>query len=117
MMTLAALIAEQLGHNDFSVVTSSDGSVKVITPDDTEITGLDIAALQAQAASSEIENEKRAERNRLLAEADIAINKAFDSGADLTALKEYRQALRDVPQQAGFPNNIDWPVMPSGGAA
>ena len=25
----------------------------------------------------------------------------------------YRQALRDVPQQEGFPNEIDWPVEPS----
>lgn len=24
----------------------------------------------------------------------------------------YRQALRDVPQQAGFPDNIQWPVKP-----
>lgn len=24
----------------------------------------------------------------------------------------YRQALRDVPQQPGFPNNIQWPVKP-----
>jgi hypothetical protein len=29
--------------------------------------------------------------------------------ADLLA---YRQALRDVPQQAGFPHEIDWPVSP-----
>lgn len=117
MTTLAKLIAEQIGHNDFSVVTSTDGTVRVISPDDTEITGLDIAALQAQAASGEDQVEKRAERNRLLAEADIAINRAFDNGDDLTALKAYRQALRDVPQQAGFPDNINWPVMPVGGAA
>ena len=25
----------------------------------------------------------------------------------------YRQALRDVPQQSGFPTMIDWPVAPS----
>jgi len=25
----------------------------------------------------------------------------------------YRQALRDVPQQEGFPNEIDWPDEPS----
>ena len=25
----------------------------------------------------------------------------------------YRQALRDVPQQEGFPNEIDWPVEPT----
>lgn len=24
----------------------------------------------------------------------------------------YRQALRDVPQQAGFPDNITWPTKP-----
>lgn len=24
----------------------------------------------------------------------------------------YRQALRDVPQQAGFPDNIQWPTKP-----
>jgi len=27
--------------------------------------------------------------------------------------KNYRQALRDVPQQAGFPNDIEWPEEPS----
>ena len=25
----------------------------------------------------------------------------------------YRQALRDVPQQSGFPNSVDWPTKPS----
>ena len=24
----------------------------------------------------------------------------------------YRQALRDVPQQAGFPENVQWPTQP-----
>lgn len=31
--------------------------------------------------------------------------------ADLLA---YRQALRDVPEQAGFPQSIDWPDLPDG---
>ena len=26
--------------------------------------------------------------------------------------REYRQALRDVPKQAGFPAKIDWPDLP-----
>ena len=26
--------------------------------------------------------------------------------------RTFRQALRDVPQQAGFPENITWPVWP-----
>lgn len=26
--------------------------------------------------------------------------------------RTYRQALRDVPEQPGFPYEIEWPVMP-----
>ena len=29
------------------------------------------------------------------------------------AWRTYRQALRDVPAQAGFPTSITWPVEPS----
>ncbi len=35
--------------------------------------------------------------------------------SDITLSAEmayYRQALRDIPAQAGFPDNIDWPVNP-----
>jgi hypothetical protein len=35
-----------------------------------------------------------------------------DSTADKQAWGTYRQALRDVPTQAGFPWTIDWPVAP-----
>ena len=28
------------------------------------------------------------------------------------AWADYRQALLDVPQQAGFPDNITWPTKP-----
>jgi len=28
------------------------------------------------------------------------------------ALTEYHTALKDVPQQEGFPENIDWPELP-----
>lgn len=54
----------------------------------------------------------RAERNARIAEADIAINKAEDAGQDTAALRAYRQALRDVPQQPGFPEAILWPELP-----
>ena len=46
--------------------------------------------------------------------------KIFDtatSWANLETLrsnwKTYRQALRDVPTQAGFPGNVTWPTKPS----
>jgi hypothetical protein len=35
-----------------------------------------------------------------------------DSTADKTAWAAYRQALRDITSQAGFPWTIDWPEQP-----
>lgn len=29
-----------------------------------------------------------------------------------TGILEYRQALRDIPQQEGFPDSIVWPLNP-----
>ena len=28
-----------------------------------------------------------------------------------TEMQEYRQALRDLPSQAGFPDNVTWPTL------
>ena len=46
----------------------------------------------------------RAERNKLLKEADIEINKLVDAGIDATEWRVYRQALRD--------STLTW-VLPS----
>lgn len=52
----------------------------------------------------------RAERNDKLAECDWT--QLADSTADKESWAVYRQALRDVPSQAGFPWTVDWPVAP-----
>lgn len=54
----------------------------------------------------------RGARQRLLVEADFAINKAEDAGLDSAALRRYRQALRDITNQSGFPATVTWPVFP-----
>lgn len=36
------------------------------------------------------------------------------SPAEFLALLAYVQDLRDVPEQSGFPNEIDWPQLPAG---
>lgn len=64
-----------------------------------------------------LEKEIRAERDELLMQADIAINKAEDAGQDTAALRAYRQALRDIPQQPGFPEAVLWPEQPQVAAA
>jgi hypothetical protein len=52
----------------------------------------------------------RAARNSKLAECDWT--QLADSTADKPAWATYRQALRDVTSQTGFPWNVTWPVEP-----
>lgn len=51
------------------------------------------------------------QRNKLLQRADILVNIATDTGVGETEARAYRQALRDVPEQEGFPLNVVWPVL------
>jgi hypothetical protein len=55
---------------------------------------------------------QRTVRNSLLADADILIFKAEDLGQDTTALRQYRQELRDITKQEGFPLQIIYPQIP-----
>jgi hypothetical protein len=55
-------------------------------------------------------DEARTQRDRLLAASDWT--QVADAPVDQVAWKEYRQALRDVPEQAGFPENVVWPEPP-----
>lgn len=52
----------------------------------------------------------RAQRNALLSACDWT--QVPDAPVDQAAWATYRQALRDVPQQEGFPLTISWPVQP-----
>ena len=70
-----------------------------------EMTPEEIAALAPTA------DEIRAQRNALLAACDWT--QVADAPVDQTAWAVYRQALRDIPDQAGFPASVEWPVAPS----
>lgn len=52
----------------------------------------------------------RVSRNALLLESDWT--QLSDSPVDKAIWSTYRQALRDIPQQDGFPENIVWPDKP-----
>jgi len=64
-----------------------------------------IAAKDAEQAKS-----VRAERNRLIAECDWT--QVEDSPVDKAAWATYRQALRDLTLQAGFPFDVTYPTKP-----
>lgn len=90
--------------------------------DDVEQHGRDIFAQLSQGVAAvyvppppptteELAAQARAHRDRLLAATD------WTQAADIPqATKDkwapYRQSLRDVPQQGGFPEQIAWPVKP-----
>lgn len=63
-------------------------------------------ALDTQQANSQ-----RAYRNTLLAECDWT--QLQDAPTDKQAWSVYRQALRDITDQPGFPWDVQWPKMPT----
>ncbi|WP_230948569.1 phage tail assembly chaperone [Burkholderia vietnamiensis] len=68
---------------------------------------------EAQYALVEASENVRRQRDTLLAEVDLLVERAADAGDTdrESALRRYRAALRDVPQQAGFPLDIVWPKL------
>ena len=63
-----------------------------------------------------LEVAQRRRRDQLLEELDKLTTNPFRwaelNESDQAALAQYRTLLLDVPQQEGFPENIDWPVAP-----
>ena len=56
----------------------------------------------------------RQRRDALLAECDWVSLRATDSGGSMhEAWHTYRQDLRDIPEQQGFPHAIVWPSAPA----
>lgn len=69
--------------------------------------------------TEELATSVRAERDRRLATTDHLVMPDYPLDTDkLEEIKAYRQALRDLPQQIGFPWNgpddpaCPWPVVP-----
>jgi len=74
----------------------------------------DATAEQITERTTAKANDARAERDRLIAETDWIIVKAKETSTTVaTAMKTYRQALRDLPSADGFPHTMTWPTKPS----
>ena len=76
----------------------------------------DIPAPEADPDDEPVDlaKEARAKRDSLLNSSDWT--QVADAPVDQAAWATYRSLLRDVPQQAGFPNDITWPTEPTGDA-
>ena len=67
----------------------------------------------AEEKKAEAEQMARSKRDALLSESDYYLQPDYPSTQEgLNAVKAYRSALRDVPQQECFPLSVEWPVKP-----
>ena len=67
-----------------------------------------------EPTTEEIAAQVRAKRDALLAETDFLMMPDYPLGEeDAAELKAYRQELRDVPTQDGFPTEVTWPDFPA----
>lgn len=55
----------------------------------------------------------RSERDRRIAETDYYMMPDYPSDPNnIEEMKAYRQSLRDIPKQEGFPSKFTWPDVP-----
>jgi len=78
------------------------------TPEEETEWDAEVAAHTAGADDREAVS-VRSTRDSLLAATDWTASTDVTMTVEMTT---YRQALRDVPAQAGFPNTITWPEAP-----
>lgn len=65
--------------------------------------------IDLEAAAADV----RSKRNKLLAASDKFMLSDFPILRDeLNLIIDYRQSLRDISKQDGFPLNINWPPLP-----
>lgn len=91
------------------------GSMFAINP--TEVVEVKLWSKYSESELNQIRNQKaegvRVERNNLLSQSDwTQLNDTPLDNAAKVAWTNYRQALRDIPSQSSFPENVVWPVKP-----
>ena len=87
------------------------------SPDNVATKDADVGDIAIYLTDSEYDTvlaaSARQKRDRLIAATDYLVTPDYPIESDrLAKVKIYRQALRDIPDQSGFPRNITWPKKP-----
>jgi len=98
---------------NYAIVT--DGVVTNVIVSDTQLDTSWVLCTESVSVDWEYDGTNftppyRKYRNDLLKETDFYALSDVPMSSEMTA---YRQALRDLPSQDGYPNNIIWPTKPS----
>ena len=89
--------------------TENDMFQEYTDDDDNVVTVQDQIDAKTAADSASLASTERATRDELLKVTD---HYGLSDVTMSEAMTTYRQALRDVPQQEGFPQTITWPTKP-----
>jgi len=87
-----------------------NGAVYSMPEAPTELHYFDFEALEWRVSTEALSASVRLQRDALLRASDYT--QLSDVIADKELWIEYRQKLRDLPLQAGYPVVIEWPDMP-----
>lgn len=73
------------------------------------VQGYSVEPVEQEIAEQNI----RSRRDDLLQDTDWVVTKAYEAGTPVpTEWASYRQALRDITTQEGFPYSVTWPTKP-----
>lgn len=98
----------------FKDLTEGSSTHRQVQLPDLSLTVEEIPQKTEDDIKSEAAESVREKRDALISETDFLMMPDYPiSDEDREAVKAYRQALRDVPQQSGFPQEIYWPALPT----
>jgi hypothetical protein len=105
---LDALLTQYVSNAQLAAAQSA-----AVALNDATIRSLVVTPLAPTLTTAEVAQSVRTDRNRLMVLTDWTVlpNSPFTT-AETTAWATYRQGLRDITTQSGFPSTVVWPVPP-----
>ena len=112
--TVVSVDVESIGNYVCSLVNEDDNDITLTIRKAIKNGDLDVADYVEPTVDVEgLATKIRIQRNNLLEQTDYLMMSDYPIEPDrLAKVKIYRQALRDIPEQAGFPRSITWPDKP-----
>lgn len=99
----------------FAEKQDEEGNYYIIwnSPDIPQPSDKEVEAELARLLEEEPKKEIRELRDKKLLETDWVVIQSQERNTEISKeWKLYRQALRDIPSQSGFPSDVEWPTKP-----